>query len=374
MALTRILWAIPLVLAAFGDPLPLAHAGALRKVWEVDLSNAVRRGDGNPGFPIFAVRFSPDGRKVAVIADAYGTDAARKSRLLVIDVDHPTASIRQFEIEWGILENESGRGWALNFGWAPSGEIIYALGKVIHLSSGTACELPNQSVFISDDLAVSARAYPPPLYSSTRLTFFNQDCKEVEGWEVPEGWLISDVSTDRRLLSILKETTNPTETERLIVDPMGRKVLQRWRENVGGAWEFADRGKAVCQGGNVLQRDRASARCRDVDTGREIGETLRNGVEPIAAAAQATRVVVSDYQRMKIPFDYEYRTTFKGRYIWDFGTGKELASWTPESETYANVFTPTQKVTEPFRFAISPDGRYVAEGGSGVVRLYAIEP
>jgi hypothetical protein len=182
------------------------------------------------------------------------------------------------------------------------------------------------------------------------------------------------VSPDRRLLSVLKETTNPTETERLIVDPLGRRVLQRWHENVGGAWEFADSGKTVCQGGNVLQSDRAPARCRNVDTAKEIGETLKNGVDPIAAAARGTRVVVSDYQRIKIPFDYEYRSTFKGRFVWDFGTGKELASWMPESETYQNVFTPTKQVTELFRFDISPDGQYVAEGGSGIIRLYKIEP
>jgi hypothetical protein len=372
MALRRYFWTVPLACVAFGGALPVVRAGALRKVWEVDLAKAIGRAGVNTGFPIFAARFSPDGRKLAVIADFYETQAARKSRLLVIDVERPTTGVRQFEIEWGILENESGR--APNFGWASSGEIIYALGTVIHLSSGSSCELPSRSVFISDDLAVSARAYPPPLYSSTRLAFFDQNCEERGEWEVSEGWLVSDVSTDRGLLSVLKETNNPAETERLIVDPVGRKVLQRWHENVGGAWEFADGGKAVCQGGSVLQSDHAPARCRDVDTGKEIGETLRNGVEPIAAAERATRVVVSDYQRRKIPFDYEYRTTFKGRYIWDFGTGKELASWMPESETYQNVFASSRQVTELFRFAISPDGQYVAEGGNGIIRLYRIEP
>jgi WD40-like Beta Propeller Repeat len=372
VALTPRIWAIPLVLSGLAAFLPSARAGALRKVREVDLTKAVHRSAADPGFPVFAIRFSPDGQKLAVIADVYGTQAARKSRLLILDIDHPVTSVGQFEVGWGILESESGR--VPNFGWAPSGEIIYALGRVIHLASGTSCELPSRTVFIGDDLALSAQPYPPPLYSSTRLTFFNQDCKEGESWEVPEGWLVSDVSTDRRLLSVLKETTNPTETERLIVDPIGRKVLQRWHENIGGAWEFADKGKAVCQGGNVLQRDRAPARCRDVDTGREIGETLRNGIEPIAAASGATRAVVSDYQRMKVPFDYEYRATFKGRFVWDFGTGKELASWMPESETYQNVFTQAKQVTEPFRFAISPDGQYIAEGGNGIVRLYKIEP
>jgi hypothetical protein len=114
--------------------------------------------------------------------------------------------------------------------------------------------------------------------------------------------------------------------------------------------------------------------CRSADTGREIGETPGDGDEPIAAAALATRIVVSNYRRKKIPFDYEYQSTLARHYVWDFGTGRELASWSPESQTYPNVFSPPKQITVPFRFAISADGQYVAEGGNGKLRLYKIEP
>jgi hypothetical protein len=95
---------------------------------------------------------------------------------------------------------------------------------------------------------------------------------------------------------------------------------------------------------------------------------------PIAASSRTTRIVVSDYRHKKIPFDHENGTTFVGRYVWDFETGKVLASWFPESESYANIFNLEIKIREPFRFAISPDGRYVAQGGSGKLVLYKIEP
>lgn len=366
-----------MILTALGGLSPSAHAGALRKAWEVDLRKSVHRSEGSPDFPVFALRYSPDGRKVAVIADVYETHGGRMSRLLVIDTDHPSGKVAQFEIQFGILEDENGRGVALNFGWAPSGQIIYAVGKVIHLADATTCKLPNQSVFISDHLAISTQSYRPPLYSSsTKVTFFDQNCAMRDEWEVPEGWVISDVSADRRLLSVLREErTNVLES--LIVDPLARRVLQRWpiRGTWDPAWEFADSGKAVCTGANVLQSDRAPAICRNVDTGKEISETHdSNGAEPIATAARASRLVVSDYRRKKIPFEYEYGATFKGRVAWDFGTGQQLASWYPDSETYTNVFKPTKQVTEPFRFAMSPDGQYVAEGGNGIVRLYKIEP
>jgi hypothetical protein len=377
-ALRTTFGAISLVVVTFCGQPTAAYAGQLRKVWQLDLRKVVHRTNGLPEFPVLALRFSPDGQKLAVNADIYGTGQDRKSRLLLVGVDHPTTNVQQFEIEWGILENELGRGSALNFGWAPSGEIIYAVGKVIHLADQTTCDLPNLSVFISDEVAISA-PIPTPFYSSTKVMFFDQNCHQREEWEAPESWVISDVSTDRRLLSVMSHqgiTTSLSGVESLIVDPLRRKVLQRWPAEYtwGPAWEFADSGKAVCIAGNVLQSDHAPAICRNVDTGKVIAETQGNGIEPIAMATHASRGVVSDYRRRKIPFDYEYQTTFKGRYVWDFASGRKLASWYPESETSPFVSSHANQITEPFRFAISPDGQYVAEGGNGKLTLYKIEP
>jgi hypothetical protein len=332
--------------------------GKLVKVREIDLE---RPPGGLPGFPVFALRFSPDGRKLAVIADVYETRGGRKSRLLVIDMEHPSAGIRQFEVEFGILDGVGN----LNFGWTPSGEIVYAVGTVIHLESGTTCQVPNQTVFIDNHVAMSWRG-----------VFYDGNCEKRGTWDVRESWLITDVSTDRGLLSVAKESVRPSEQEGLIVDPLARKVVRRWpwKDTPGGGWEFADRGKAVCQGGAGFNVHRMPAVCRSVDTGKEIAETRRNGDLPIATAGRATRIVVSDNRRKKIPFDYEYHTTLAGRYVWDFGTRQELARWYPESQTYPNVLSPPKQITEPFRFALSPDGQYVAEGGNGVIRLYRIEP
>jgi hypothetical protein len=361
---------IGLVLAAFLGQSCLVHGSGFRQVWEVDLRKAVHADNGLPSLPVFALRFSPDGRKLAVIADIYVTRGGRKSRLLVVDVDHPSGRTPQFEVEFGILENEL--GWsALNFGWTPSGDVIYALGKVIHLESGATCDLPNQSVFVNDHFALKARAVPAAgLFSPTRITFYSRNCEEQSTWDVPESWLVKDVSTDRSLLSVTRQVSI-TKMERLIVDPLARKVLQRRPDNL--AWEFADGGKAICGGGNALG-PRPRAVCWNVDTGEVIREMQTNGTEPIAAAAHATRLVVSDYRRRKPLFDYEYRTIFKGRVVWDFGSGKVLASWLPESETYPYVSSHGKQITEPFRFAMSPDGQYVAEGGGGKLRIYKIEP
>ena len=60
----------------------------------------------------------------------------------------------------------------------------------------------------------------------------------------------------------------------------------------------------------------------------------------------------------------------KKRTIWDFGTGELLASWHPKwHKAKVGVLSIT-----PYSCAISPDGEYLVEGGSGILTLYKIEP
>lgn len=368
-------WSITLALLLLGGP-PLASAGGLHRIWEVDLRKLTLPRDGLAEFPVFAIRFSPDGKKLAVIADIHGSGQERESRLLVIPTANPSASVREFDVPFGILENEHGRGTNLTFGWGPSGDVIYALGKVIRIGSGNSCELPNSSVFITDDLAVLAQLYPPPVYSSTQFIFFNQHCDKIGQWDVKGAGLVMDVSMDRHLLSIADRQGADAGSTELIIDPLTRRIVRSWpwQNTWGPAWEFADSGRAICTAGNPQQGGPSPATCRHVDTGLDISKSPRNGDEPIATASHATRLIVSDYRSRQIGFGLEFEVTLKGRYVWDFAAGKELASWYPSSETYPNVFSPGKRITEPFRFAISPDGQYIAEGGNGIIQLLKIEP
>jgi hypothetical protein len=97
------------------------------------------------------------------------------------------------------------------------------------------------------------------------------------------------------------------------------------------------------------------------------------GGAPLAAAAGGTRITISDYQALWNFLFREYDATVRRGVLWDFRAGSAIADWRPEMQSY-QLPGPTRAVTEPFAFAISPDGRYVAEGGDGILRRYKVEP
>ena len=200
-------------------------------------------------------------------------------------------------------------------------------------------------------------------------------------WEVPEEWSIRDVSADRGLLSVSRIVQLPHTMESLIVDSVSRKVLRRSASGENAPQgDFADYGRAICDGSDADAADRAPVSCWEVDTGEKIGEAPTiNGGDPIGTAQHASRIVASDYRREKIPVSRDSREDFRRRVIWDFRTGKELVSWRPNFQSwdfqlFVDPQKPLEHVSQPFRFAISPDGQYIAEGGDGSIHLYKIKP
>jgi hypothetical protein len=365
-----------------------ARAASFRKVWDLDLRKVieVQGASHTRDLPVLALRFSPDGGKLASVVDLYGPRGKEKSHLVIIHLDQPQLNPRIFEIGGGLNYDENGPGQN-NFGWSPSGRVIYAGGGVLDTERGKRCELPWLSVFITDSLAI-ARDHsdfgPSRNWSVavSHFTLFNADCQTRARWEVPEEWSIVDVSPARGLLSVSQTVQLPTRTttEELIVDPVSGKVLQRWSASNAPRGEFADSGKAICSGSDVEAAERAPVTCWEVDSGKKISEAPTiNGGDPMANALHASRVVASDYRRRRVPFSSEIIEVFQRRVVWDFRSGKELVSWRPQFQSWdyqleLDPQKPLKHIHEPFRFAISPDGQYVIEGGNGRLHLYKIEP
>jgi len=356
-------------------------AGGLGKVWEFDLQELtpVEQGHRQASIPVFALRFSPDGQHVAVIMDWLELGGGGKSYVLVLQTLHPELAARKFEFAGQLNENEEDD--IAPFGWSPSGEILQVGGTLIRFADGNSCSsLSYYSRLIGDNRAIARDpAYAGPVNRSKDIShflLFSSECHQVDKWEIPEEeWSIRDVSAERGLLSVRCPIELGSTQQSLIVDVNSRKVLHRWHGNAPSGY-FADSGKAICDGNDVDSSDRAPVTCWDVDTGAKIAEAPTiNGGYPFRAALHASRIVASDYRRRKIPFNYEYTSVLKRRVVWDFRTNKEIASWTPDVQSYmSRLLSRPKQIKEPFRFAISPDGHYVVEGGNGSLRLYKIEP
>jgi hypothetical protein len=395
-----------MVLLLVGRP---SHAGSLREIWELDLRKIVR-GMPSPNaasFPVQLLKFSPDGRQLAVAVAWDLSLKVFKSQLLVIQTRHPNEAAKQFEIGAGI--GNEGLPSATLFGWSSDGKIVFAVGKVIHLQNGATCEpraaaspywpsallgdgrLIQGGPDAPDQHAVKAwidgmretlknsgnrppSSFPPaPPEVKSHFKFFDSECQLQGEWEVPEAWQIHDVSIERGLIAMTRKLGFDTN-EYLMVDPITRKVIRRWFNNSGPYGQLADGGKAICGGGDVEEKGKAPLICWDVDTGDKIGQSPTiNGGDPMVTAAHSSRIVASSNRRVRRPFFSDNVGTVVDRQaVWDFRKGTELVSWRPKSQSYMDINN--ERVAAPFQVAISPDGEYIAEGGNGIVRLYKIEP
>jgi hypothetical protein len=300
--------------------------------------------------------------------------------LVLVDITNPKTNGARYEVRPPTSEPEIQNGVAIS--WSNSGEAI-TLRSIIHISDGKTCALPPSQFFFFganrvaglDPARIKYQAWNEP--NPWRLLFFDEDCKDAGTWEIPYVFSISDASADRGLLCILPRgelgpsPKRPVMQEVLIVSPSDKRVVQRWNIHaIDLGLLFADSGKALC--GMDGDEKHGAAHCWSVDSGKETGVTKGLNIhQPMRTALHAQRAVLSDYGwgidleglRARIG-------ALKRRVIWDFKIGKELASWKPKWQKTRS----TKELHEPYKFAISPDGEYVLEGGDGVLALYKIEP
>lgn len=360
-----------------------APAGSLRKIWEVSLrkTNLQPPPDKLSELPVFALRFSPDGQQLAAVLDEYGPAKAPKSRLLIINVQQPTSEIRQFEINAGIEDDNRGAR-DRTFEWTASGDAIDAGGLVVLVTAKKACEgePPTTGSTGSEQNVLSVKE---TLRSVPKFLVLDAACLFGSTWRVPDDWDLQDISPDRRLLCVSRrDPYRDRPAEFLVVDAISQSILRSWPISVIHSDSepiFADGGRVVCGGEGVSDPKPTPLRCWDVESGKQVAEaSMINGGLPFAAAAHATRIVASDNIHVSLPLSHfpdDYGEVLRRRVIWDFKSGQVLASWHPESQAYKLRDTvPPTPVKQTVKFAISPDGQYIVEGGNGILRLWRVEP
>ena len=237
-----------------------AAAGTLRKDWEFDLKGAVREGPLTKELPVFALRFSPDGRHIAAIVHFYEYGRAR-DRLLIVGAERPGAGFREIDIPVGILDDQHGYG-RVDVGWTAPGDSIVVLGRRILVAARAACglEIPEAG---SAWTQAESGPWEPDRWTA-RLLILDAVCKGGLKLELPRDWQILDISPDRRLLAVWEGS------DVRVVDPVAGSVVRAWpRAEVPGRVLFADGGKAICQASLVERARKVPMSCWDVASGPE---------------------------------------------------------------------------------------------------------
>jgi WD40 repeat protein len=349
------------------------------EVWEFNVASALRD-DGTSGsggaLGVFALSFSPDGRHIAA---AVGS-SLRDERLLIIETAKPQEGSRTADT------NPDGSEHIISteLSWSSSGQQILFGRKAIQLSNRSTCVLPERLLlppFVFAKPGMIAARQSPLVYSESgtwvrdqyrpiRLSEFNLDCRNTA--EVDLGsdvWSIYDASPERGTLLLYwqhQQAINSIEWALSLVDAAAGRVLRK--VPLLERAKFADSGKTVCGvGGKEWHR---TVECIDADSGKQIA-LIKGWRNPyIETARCGKRVILSDFGREFDWSDLVWREggPLRKRVLWDFGTGKVLATWRSKRQKVPVGASPDSD----FQYAISPDGNYVAEGGAGVVTLYRI--
>ncbi len=363
--------------------------GSLRKVWELDLTAEIKGPHANAGFQpgILAIRFSPDGKRIAIATNPYRRGrSGGVSKVIAIVVESPKRDVQSFEIEDIASDSPNVSVGPPAISWSPSGYFILAGLSLIRLKDGAVCEIPNSMGhgFVGPDRIIAGVLLGiEGGRAKSRMELFDTECKSMAIWQPPyQEWTIRDVLPEQGVVSLTggKRTRGfeaDPGAQLAVVDVVSWKVIRSWlAAETGGDSRFADHGRVLCAGDNgvdLYHESKTPPRCMDVDTGEKIAEARGIiGGSPMVAAEHASRVVASD-QRSTWNFLFsEYDTALTRRVVWDVRKNVEVASWKPATQTY-DLLGP-KPARDPFMFAISPDGEYIAEGGNGALRLYKIEP
>jgi hypothetical protein len=333
-----------------------------------------------------AIRFSPDGQQIAADVAWYLPGGSFVSNLVVVQTQRPNENIRRFDIH-GIADDLN-FSWLPVITWSPSSDAITVGRTIIRLGEGKTCELASNrgGAFIgADRIIVLAPARDEMkslrLVEPTKFDIVDEQCGLRDSWEIDQDVTIDDISLDRGLLFASIESLTPGPREKLVIDTTTKATVGKF-PGWGGHAQFANHGKAICwariTSGAFGSAEKLPLRCIDVDTGATIADTgtIQRG-EPIFASEGATRIVAHDILTVRDPFSRgEFGTILKRRVLWDFQKDSEIASWGPRTQAYDLYLRtgPPARIKEMFRVALSPDGKYIVEGGNGSLRLYKIDP
>jgi hypothetical protein len=190
------------ILAALVPIVALA-GGSLQQIWQVRLAEKLTEPVGwtaARSHPIVELAFSPDGRKLAATMDDHYQAGVWKTHLLILDVQSPQATFRQFDLE------TCGKFLA----WAPDGDALLVCGRVLRLDDGSSCDLLQTShQRLARNLGNSSYWLTADRVIGGDRTITNLSCHPVETWEMEGDWYVTGTVPAKGWM-LLRQSVNQT--------------------------------------------------------------------------------------------------------------------------------------------------------------------
>jgi hypothetical protein len=123
--------------------------------------------------------------------------------------------------------------------------------------------------------------------------------------------------------------------------------------------------------------------CWDTQTGEKTAENGKIGIE-LGAFNAGGLLTVTDSKYVALPWKsllefLDMGTEYvapRRQLIWNVRTGKEIASWgvNRQDELVGGELKNARTIKTNFVVSLSPNGKYLAEGGGGSVAVYTVQP
>jgi WD40 repeat protein len=356
-----------------------AFGGTLHRTWDIDLSGNIVEPQGIVGthdHPVSAIRFSPDGKKIAVAIDMHSAmQSARDSHpwgvthVLIVDATAPDAAPRQFTVE-----QASNPESPLSLEWSPSGTRLLAGTALIQIADGAQCELPDGTnrLFVGDDEILSANkqgrepgVLAPPLFFGYAI--YDAGCKFRTALSDWKNWAIADFAPSRGMLMLQQDG------DTLLIDWRTHKIIRRWSHPAGGetSWRFANNGQLECSEGRA-----EGLQCWDIETGNQTAKSRTAHCADTLASAIAQPIFVCSHRQAlegasTEPLQDSSSSFLTNNLVVETSNGRQVATWRRVKQTFT---VPGESVAQTLDFVLdlSADGQFLAEGGAGKLTLYKV--
>jgi hypothetical protein len=337
---------------------------------------------------VWGIQFSPDESKLAIGFAPLWDHDPRPRRVVIVDVAHPNEILDEFQ-----LDSKSIGSWH-SIVWSPSGKTLIVNDHLMfRLGRDPSCSLPPEyqfGGFLSEDRMVVYQRNRPDLKMAIQV--LRPDCSLSRSWQTDNNGSVIDTLPDENLLAIeifSKPSGNSLSSTIELVDSEGHEVKQLVKSEflgtIRGGFLFADHGKAFCTSFLPDGRKEPDLVCLDTKTGTKIAENDKVTLDDPAfdGGGGGELLTITDYKYTYhegkiwtfLDLDSTYSTA-KRHLIWNFRTGREIASWGApyQTELWGKDQSSAQKIRQLFAVSMSATGKYLAEAGVGSVSLYSVQP